>query len=61
MLDIPPDALGPALLDPEKQAMVAPLVDKVAFVEAINDAWTLVALTLAALVVIPWARGTPRA
>ena len=61
MLDIPPDALGPALLDPEKQAMLAPLVDKVAFVEAINDAWTLVALTLAALVVIPWARGTPRA
>jgi MFS transporter, DHA2 family, multidrug resistance protein len=61
MLGIPPDALGPALLDPEKQAMLAPLVDKVAFVEAINDAWTLVALTtLAALVVIPWARGTPR-
>lgn len=61
MLGIPPDALGPALLDPKKQAMLAPLVDKVAFVEAINDAWTLVALTtLAALVVIPWARGTPR-
>jgi hypothetical protein len=41
--------------------MLAPFVDKVAFVEAINDAWTLVALTtLAALVVIPWARGTPR-
>lgn len=61
MLGIPPDALGPALLDPEKQAMLAPLVDKVAFVEAINDAWTLVALTtLAALVVIPWARGTSR-
>ncbi len=58
MLGIPPDALGPALLDPEKQAMLAPLVDKVAFVEAINDAWTLVALaTLAALVVVPWVRG----
>lgn len=61
LLGIPPDALGSALLDPEKQAMLAPLVDKVAFVDAVNDAWALVALTtLAALVVIPWARSTPR-
>jgi DHA2 family multidrug resistance protein len=61
MLGIPPDALGAALLDTDKQAMLAPLVDKVAFVEAVNDAWALVALTtLAALVAIPWARGTPR-
>jgi DHA2 family multidrug resistance protein len=61
LLGIPRDALGSALLDPEKQAMLAPLVDKVAFVDAVNDAWALVALTtLAALVVIPWARSTPR-
>jgi DHA2 family multidrug resistance protein len=57
LLGIPPDAFGPALLDPEKQAMLVPLVNKIAFVEAINDAWTLVALaTLAMIVVVPWAR-----
>jgi DHA2 family multidrug resistance protein len=61
MLGIPPEAFGPALLDPEKQAMLAPLIEKVGFVEAINDAWALVALTtIAALIVVPWARGTPR-
>ena len=57
LLGIPPTALGPALLDPEKQAMLAPLIQKVAFVDAVNDAWALVALTtLVALVVVPWAR-----
>ncbi|MGB9040868.1 MAG: DHA2 family efflux MFS transporter permease subunit, partial [Pseudolabrys sp.] len=61
MLGIPPEAFGPALLDPEKQAMLAPLIEKVGFVDAINDAWALVALTtIAALIVVPWARGTPR-
>ncbi len=61
MLGIPPEALGPALLDPEKQALLAPLVEKVAFVDAINDAWALVALaTLAALIVVPWVRGVPK-
>jgi DHA2 family multidrug resistance protein len=61
VLGISPDALGPALLDPQKQAMLAPLVHKAAFVEAINDAWTLIALTtLATLVVIPWARNALR-
>jgi DHA2 family multidrug resistance protein len=60
-LGIPPDVLAGALLDVEKQAMVARLIDKVAFVDAINDAWALVALaTLAALVVLPLARGVPR-
>ena len=60
-LGIPPEVLGPSLLDPEKQAMLASLIDKAAFVEAINDAWALVALTtLAALVVVPLARSTPR-
>jgi len=61
MLGISPEAFGPALLEPNKQAMLAPIIDKVAFVEAINDAWALVALTtLAALVVIPLVRATPR-
>ncbi|MGA9084535.1 MAG: MFS transporter, partial [Pseudolabrys sp.] len=61
MLGIPPEAFGSALLDPEKQAMLAPLIEKVGFVDAINDAWTLVALTtIAALIVVPWAKGTPR-
>jgi MFS transporter, DHA2 family, multidrug resistance protein len=61
MLGIPPDALGPALLDPEKQSMLAPLVDKVAFTEAINDAWAFVALTtVIALIVVPLARRTAR-
>ena len=60
-LGISPEAFGPALLEPNKQAMLAPIIDKLAFVEAINDAWALVALTtLAALVVIPLVRATPR-
>ena len=55
-LGLPLDTVGPALLDPDKQALLAPLIDKVAFVEAINDAWALVALTtVAALAAIPWA------
>jgi DHA2 family multidrug resistance protein len=61
MLGIPPDALGPALLDPEKQSILAPLVDKVAFTQAINDAWAFVALTtVVALIVVPLARRTAR-
>ena len=61
LLRIPPTALGPALLDPEKQAVLASLVKKVAFVDAVNDAWALVAIvTLAALVVVPWVRGAPK-
>jgi DHA2 family multidrug resistance protein len=60
-LGIPPDALRAAILDPAKQAMLAPYVDKVALVHAINDAWALLAVvTLAALAVIPWANGTSR-
>ena len=49
--------LGPSLLAPKTQAMLAPLIDKLAFVEAINDAWALVALlTLAVMVAVPLAR-----
>jgi DHA2 family multidrug resistance protein len=41
---------------------LASLVDRVAFVDAINDAWALVAmLTLAALVFLPLARRVPTA
>jgi MFS transporter, DHA2 family, multidrug resistance protein len=60
-LGIPSDVIASALLDPEKQAMVAGLIDKVAFVDAINDAWALIAwTTLAVFIVLPLARGTPR-
>ena len=61
MLGIPPEDFGPALLDPDKQAALAPLIDRVAFVDAINEAWLLVALTtLAALVVVALAKRTSR-
>jgi DHA2 family multidrug resistance protein len=56
-LGVTPDMLGPSLLAPQTQALLAPLIDKVAFAEAINDAWALVALmTLAALIAVPLAR-----
>ena len=56
-LGVTPDMLGPSLLTPQTQAALAPLIDKMAFTEAINDAWALVALmTLAALVAVPLAR-----
>lgn len=55
-LGLQPDALTAALLDPDKQAALSPLVEKVAFVKAINDAWGLAALiTLAAVLALPWA------
>jgi len=61
-LGVAPGVVGLALFDPGKHAMLAALVDKVAFVEATNDAWSLVAITtLTALVVVPLARGTVRA
>jgi DHA2 family multidrug resistance protein len=61
-IGIPPEALTTAPLDSEKQALLASLVDRVAFVDAINDAWALVAvLTLAALVFLPLARRVPTA
>jgi len=59
-LGIPAELLGSTSLDPEKQAILASLVDKVAFVDAVNEAWTLVALmALAALIVVPFAIRTP--
>jgi DHA2 family multidrug resistance protein len=57
MLGITPDMLTAPLADPRTQALVTPLIDKVAFVEAINDAWALVAvMTLAVIVAVPFAR-----
>jgi len=56
-LGLTPDMLGAGLADPRTQAMLRPLIDKMAFVEAINDAWALIALlTLAALAAVPLAR-----
>jgi len=61
LVGIQPDVLASALLDAEKQAALAPLVEKVAFVQAVNDAWALVALiTLTALVALPVAKGHSR-
>jgi DHA2 family multidrug resistance protein len=59
-LGIPADVFRSALLDAETQAMLAPLVDKVAFVDAINEAWALIAFAaFAALIVLPLATRTP--
>jgi hypothetical protein len=56
-LGLTPDMLGAGLADPRTQAMLAPLIDKVAFVEAINDAWAVMALlTLAVMLAVPLAR-----
>src|SRR5262249_48612308 len=56
-LGLPPGMTGPALLTPQGHAMVAPLIDRAAYVEAINDAWAFVALvTVAAILVVPLAR-----
>jgi DHA2 family multidrug resistance protein len=58
-IGIPAEAFGPSLLDPEKQAMLKALIDKASFVQAINEAWALVAVTtFIALFVVPWARST---
>ena len=56
-LGVTPDMIGPSLLAPKTQAILAPLIEKVAFVEAINDAWAVMALvTLAAMLAVPLAR-----
>ena len=51
------DLLSAALVDPDKRAIVASLVQKSAFVKATNDAWAFVAaVTLIATVSIPFVR-----
>lgn len=49
--------LPPGPPPPEAQAMLAPLLEKAALTAAINDAWLMIAaLTLAALLCVPFAR-----
>jgi DHA2 family multidrug resistance protein len=56
-LGLRPEDLGPALLEPDKQAILAPLVKQIAYVDAINEAWAVVAVaTLIVLAIIPLAR-----
>lgn len=61
-LGIPPEmfaALPPGPLDTVTQAMLAPLLQKAALTAAINDAWLMIAtLTVAALLCVPFARGS---
>jgi MFS transporter, DHA2 family, multidrug resistance protein len=50
--------VGP--LDDAAQAMVQPLVERAALVQAINEAWTMVAvLTIGALLCVPFAKRSP--
>ena len=61
-LGISGEDVASALIDPEKQAMLSSMVEKAASVEAINDAWRLIAvLTIAALIIMPFARLTSAA
>jgi DHA2 family multidrug resistance protein len=56
-LGIPPEVFSHTVLDAGKQALLGALINKVAFVDAVNDAWLLVALmTFVALCVIPLAK-----
>jgi len=58
-LGIKAEDLAAALFDSEKQAALSAIVEKTAFVEAINDAWRLIAvITIAALIAMPFARRT---
>lgn len=51
-------ALPPGPMDTATQGMLAPLLEKAALTAAINDAWLLIAaLTVAALLCVPFARG----
>jgi hypothetical protein len=50
--------IGP--LDGAAHAMIQPLIEKAALVQAINEAWTMIAmLTVVALLCVPFARGAP--
>jgi DHA2 family multidrug resistance protein len=56
-LRLRPDELGAALMEPGKQAMLAPLIKQIAYVNAINEAWAVMGVaTLAVLVIVPLAR-----
>jgi MFS transporter, DHA2 family, multidrug resistance protein len=48
---------APGPIDAVTQSILEPMVNRAAFVEAMNDAWAVVAiLTLAALLSVPFAR-----
>lgn len=50
-------SLPPGPVPPQAQAMLAPLLEKAALTQAINEAWGMIALlTLAALLCVPFAR-----
>jgi DHA2 family multidrug resistance protein len=50
-------ARGPGPISADLREIVAPMVQKLALAQAINDAWALIAiLTLAALLAAPWLR-----
>ena len=56
-LGLPPGMLGMSPTDPAAQAIVAPLIDKLAFTEAINDVWAVMAVvTLTVLIALPLTR-----
>ena len=58
-LGLRPEDLGPGLLDPAKQALLAPLIKQLAYVDAINEAWAVVVVaTFLVLVILPFSRGT---
>ncbi len=54
-------AHGPGPLDPGAAVILKPMIEGLALVQAINEAWALIAcLTVAALLTLPFARSTPR-
>ena len=62
LLGIPLDIFSSARLDPQMQALAEPLVQKVAYVDAVNDAWLLIALvTFVALGALVLAKRAPPA
>ena len=50
-LGIPADTFGPALLEPANRAAVSSLVNTLAYVEAVNDAWAALAVATAVVTV----------
>lgn len=56
-LGVPLDMIARTLADPQARAALKPAIEKVAFTEAINDAWVLMAtLTFMVLLAVPFAR-----
>jgi DHA2 family multidrug resistance protein len=59
LLGMTRETLSAALLDPSAQVTLSPLVEKAAFVQAVNDAWWyLGVIAFAGLFVLPWAKRT---